>query len=96
MAGRVYFVYVMASQSGTLYTGVTNDLERRVAEHKQGLTPGFTRKYGVSRLLYYEEFGDIYEAIAREKEIKRWRREKKIALFEETNPHWLDISSDWD
>ena len=67
MAARGYFVYVMASYSGTLYTGVTNDLERRVAEHKQGLTPGFTRKYGVSRLLYYEEFGDIYEAIARER-----------------------------
>ncbi|HLE73685.1 MAG TPA: GIY-YIG nuclease family protein [Anaerolineales bacterium] len=96
MAARGYFVYVMASYSGTLYTGVTNDLERRVAEHKQGLTPGFTRKYGVSRLLYYEEFGDIYEAIAREKEIKKWRREKKVALFEETNPRWLDLSMDWD
>jgi len=96
LAARGYFVYVMASYSGTLYTGVTNDLERRVAEHKQGLTPGFTRKYGVSRLLYYEEFGDIYEAIAREKEIKKWRREKKVALFEETNPRWLDLSMDWD
>jgi putative endonuclease len=86
---------MMASHSGTLYVGVTNDLERRVLEHKQGLSPGFTKKYEVTRLLYFEEFGDIYEAIEREKEIKRWRRAKKIALFEKSNPDWLDISKDW-
>ncbi|HEX9596994.1 MAG TPA: GIY-YIG nuclease family protein, partial [Anaerolineales bacterium] len=86
---RKYYVYMMASHSGTLYVGVTNDLERRVLEHKQGLSPGFTKKYEVTRLLYFEEFGDIYEAIEREKEIKRWRRAKKIALFEKSNPDWL-------
>lgn len=92
---RVYYVYVLASDTGTLYVGVTNDLERRVNEHKLGLVKGFTKKYRVSRLLYYEEFSNIYEAVEREKEIKRWRREKKIALFEESNPGWIDLAKDW-
>ena len=92
---RVYYVYVLASDTGTLYVGVTNDLERRVSEHKLGLAKGFTKKYKVSRLLYYEEFSNIYEAIEREKEIKRWRRDKKIALVEEGNPGWIDLAKDW-
>lgn len=92
---RVYYVYVLASDTGTLYVGVTNDLERRVSEHKLGLVKGFTKKYKVSRLLDYEEFSNIYEAIEREKEIKRWRRDKKIALVEEGNPGWIDLAKDW-
>ena len=92
---RVFYVYIMASDSGTLYVGVTSDIEGRVMQHKQAMVKGFTQKYGVKKLLYYEEFDDIYSAIAREKEIKRWRREKKVALFEESNPGWVDLSWGW-
>jgi len=77
-----YYVYIMASHSGTLYIGVTDDLERRVFEHKQHFIPGFTKKYGVDRLVYFERFADIRDAIAREKQLKGWRRAKKIALFD--------------
>ena len=89
-----YFVYMMASRSGVLYIGVTNDLNRRVGEHKEGLVPGFTKKYKVHRLVYYEVTGDIRAAIAREKQIKRWRREKKVGLIEGTNPDWKDLSQE--
>ena len=82
----------MASQSGVLYTGVTNDLSRRVAEHKEGLIPGFTRKYKVNRLVYYESTPDVNAAIAREKQIKRWRREKKTSLIETINRGWDDLA----
>ena len=82
----------MASQSGVLYTGVTNDLNRRVAEHKEGQIPGFTRKYKVTRLVYYESMPDVNAAIAREKQIKRWRREKKVKLIETINRGWDDLS----
>ena len=92
---RVYYVYILASDSGTLYVGVTNNVEGRVMQHKLGSVKGFTQKYKVKKLLYYEEFGDIYLAIAREKEIKRWRREKKVGLFEESNPGWVDLSWGW-
>ena len=78
---KQYFVYIMSSLTGTLYTGMTNDLERRVYEHKQKRIPGFTAKYNVTRLAYYEETDDVQAAIAREKEIKGWRRNKKIALI---------------
>ena len=81
-----YYVYIMASPSGTLYVGMTNNLQRRVYEHKHGLIQGFTKKYNVSRLVYFEETGDVQSAIAREKEIKKWRRSKKIALIESLNP----------
>ena len=87
-----YYVYIMASQSGVLYTGVTNDLNRRVGEHKEGLIPGFTRKYKVNRLVYYESMRDVNAAIAREKQIKRWRREKKMSLIETINRGWDDLA----
>ncbi len=76
---------------GTLYTGVTNDLMRRVYEHREGLVPGFTRKYGVKMLVWYEEFGDIHDAIAQEKRIKHWQRDWKKNLIERDNPHWTDL-----
>ena len=77
MASRTYYVYIMASPSGTLYTGVTNDLERRVYEHKHKLVRGFTKKYNVTQLVFYEETNDIQTALAREKQIKGWVRRKK-------------------
>lgn len=84
----------MASKSGTLYIGVTNDLIRRVTEHKQGIIPGFTKKYNCNKLIYYERYQNINDAISREKEIKKWRRENKIKLFEPTNPGWRDLFKD--
>jgi len=88
------YVYILASKkNGTLYIGVTNDIERRVSEHKAGLVPGFTEKYGVSRLVYVEEYSGIRDALAREKQLKNWRREWKIALIEKNNPEWRDIAA---
>jgi putative endonuclease len=87
-----YYVYIMTNRSRTLYTGVTNDLERRVAEHKEGRGCAFTRKYRINRLAYYEAFPTALEAIAAEKTIKGWVREKKISLIESMNPKWLDLS----
>jgi len=92
---RTYYVYIMASRSRALYTGVTRDLTRRLSEHKQKLFPGFTATYNMSRLVYYEDFRNIRAAIAREKEIKAWRRSKKIALIESRNPTWVDLSEVW-
>ena len=92
LKGHTYYVYILASPSRTLYIGVTNDLERRVVEHAQELVPGFTAKYHVKRLVYFEEFGDIDLAIAREKQLKGWRRERKIRLIESSNPGWKDLS----
>ena len=92
---KQYFVYIMTSTSGTLYTGMTNNLERRVYQHKEKLIEGFTKRYNVTRLAYYEIFGDVRDAIAREKQIKGWRRSKKIALIESMNPKWKDLSDDW-
>ena len=85
---RTYWVYIMASRSRVLYTGVTNDLGRRVNEHKQGLIAGFTQRYRITRLVYFEEHEDIRDAIAREKQIKGWVRSRKIKLIEERNPTW--------
>jgi putative endonuclease len=90
---RRYFVYILSSVSRTLYIGVTNDIERRVREHKQGLVPGFAAKYRISRLVYVEETTDVRAAIAREKQIKAWRRAKKIELIESVNPDWKDLSA---
>ena len=81
----------MASKSGVLYTGVTNNLELRAAQHRQKLVPGFTARYNVHRLVYYELYGDIRRAIAREKQIKGWLRKRKIALIESVNPFWKDL-----
>jgi putative endonuclease len=92
---RTYFVYIMTNASGTLYTGVTNDLKRRVYEHKNRLIPGFTSRYRIDRLLWYESCDDIRSAIAREKQIKRWRRSKKVARVAEANPSWQDLSLEW-
>ncbi len=88
---KQYYVYIMTNHSGTLYVGVTNDLARRVSEHKMGLS-AFTRRYRLARLVYFESTSDITAAIEREKQIKPWRREKKLALIKRMNPHWLDLS----
>ena len=96
MSGRSYWVYILASQrDGTLYTGVTNSLERRVWQHRQGAVASFTRKYGVGRLVYFEPYSDVNNAIAREKQIKGGSRRKKIALIEKENPDWLDLAEGW-
>ena len=89
-----YYVYILGSNTGTLYTGVTNDLERRLLEHRSERR-GFTGKYRVSRLLYYEVADDVRSAIAREKEIKGWRREKKLRLMDTVNPAWAELSDAW-
>ena len=92
---KQYYVYIMTSATGTLYTGVTNNLERRVFQHKNKLMEGFTKKYNVNRLVYVEVFNDIRDAIGREKQIKGWRRSKKIELINSQNRKWKDISEDW-
>jgi putative endonuclease len=89
---RTYCVYILASRSRNLYTGVTDDLQRRMVEHREGLVRGFTTRYGIFRLVHFELFADIRSAIAREKEIKAWRREKKIWLIERRNPTWQDLA----
>ncbi len=93
--GRQYWVHIRNNTHRTLYTGLTNDLPRRVYEHKQALVPGFTARYGVDRLVYYEATTDVLEAIAREKRIKGWPRAKKVALIESLNPRWEDLSTGW-
>ncbi len=92
MSDRSYWVYILASRfRGTLYVGVTNGLERRVAEHKAKAVAGFTRRYDVHRLVWYRGYGEVTEAIYFEKQLKRWRRDWKIRLIEEDNPHWADL-----
>lgn len=87
-----YYVYILSSKKyGTLYTGLTNDLVRRIYEHKNNLIAGFTKKYAVHQLVYYETHSDIHEAILREKQIKKWYRDWKINLIEQDNPHWIDL-----
>jgi putative endonuclease len=95
VSGRTYYVYIMTNNYGTLYTGVTNDLERRILDHKQKLVPGFTKRYNITRLVYYEETGDVHAAIAREKQIKGWTRGKKVELIESRNPNWENLSAGW-
>ncbi len=90
-----YYVYIMASKTGTLYVGMTNDLKKRIYEHKKHLIPGFTDKYGIDRLVYFETMGDALSAIKREKQLKSWRREKKIKLIDSLNPRWDDLSEGW-
>jgi putative endonuclease len=89
---REYCVYILRNRSQTLYVGVTNDLARRVHEHKRKLIRGFTSQYNVDRLVYYEVTGDVRSAIEREKQIKGWTRAKKLALITEFNPNWKDLS----
>jgi putative endonuclease len=88
---RQYCVYIMTNRARTLYTGVTNDLRRRVHEHREKLVPGFTKRYDIDRLVYYEVTADVRSAIAREKQIKGWRREKKLSLIESMNPGWENL-----
>ncbi|MEK7074352.1 MAG: GIY-YIG nuclease family protein [Patescibacteria group bacterium] len=89
---RVYYVYILASKrNGTLYVGVTNDLERRVYEHQQNLVEGFTKKYGVYHLVYHEATNDVHAAMQREKQLKKWKRAWKLELIEKENPEWKDL-----
>ncbi len=90
--GKSYFVYIMTNHSRRLYTGVTGDLARRAFEHRNGMVPGFTSKYALDRLVYFEETNDPDAAIGREKQIKGWKRGKKIALIESVNPGWADLT----
>ena len=92
---KIYYVYILTNKSRTLYTGVTSNLERRIFEHKNKLMPGFTSKYNITKLVYFESTPDINAAIAREKQIKGWLRAKKIALIETVNPEWRDLSGEW-
>src|SRR5438309_5750318 len=91
---RVFYVYILSSSSGTLYVGLTDNLPLRLLQHRNGTFDGFTKKYGVNRLMYFEMFTDALAAAQREIQIKKFRREKKIALFLKSNPHWIDISQD--
>ena len=93
---KEYYVYIMTNKSRTLYTGVTNDLMRRVHEHKNKLDPNsFTSKYNIQFLVYYESTPTVHVALAREKQVKGWLRAKKIALIDSLNPEWKDLSEDW-
>jgi len=90
-----YYVYIMASKSRRLYTGMGNNLRRRVFQHKNDLLDGFTKCYRIHRLVYWESYDNVINAINREKQIKSWRRSKKIALIEKHNPTWEDLAADW-
>jgi len=90
-----YYVYLMTNVTGMLYTGVTNDLERRVYEHRNKKVRGFTSRYNLTKLVYFESTNDVTVAIAREKQIKGWLRKKKVTLIETVNPKWRDLSKDW-
>ncbi|MFH0991183.1 MAG: GIY-YIG nuclease family protein [bacterium] len=94
---RNYYVYLQTNWNNkVMYVGMTNDLIRRLTEHKNKLVQGFTSKYNVNKLVYYEHTTDLYSAIMREKQIKKWRREKKNHLVESMNPEWKDLSSEWE
>ena len=95
MKNPCYTVYIIASKSRVIYIGMTNDLGRRVFEHKKGLLDGFSRQYRCHRLVYFESFDDVNNAINREKQIKRWRREKKVWLIERRNPTCEDLAAEW-
>jgi len=94
-SGRKYYVYIMASRLLNLYTGVTNNLYRRALQHKAGEIDGFTKRYNINRLVYYEVFEHIGNAIAREKQIKAWTRAKRLALIKTLNPAWQDLAEGW-
>ena len=95
MKEHEYFVYIVSSNSGTLYIGMTNSIYRRALEHKRGEIEGFSPKYNCTRLVYYEGFDDVTKAIDREKQLKAWVRRKKIALIESKNPRWTDLTEKW-
>jgi putative endonuclease len=92
---HTYFTYIVCSRSGTLYIGMTNNIDRRALEHKLGEVEGFSSEYHCNRLVYYESFDDVRNAIDREKQLKGWRRSKKIALIESKNPRWQDLAEKW-
>ena len=92
---KTYYVYLLASHTYTLYTGVTGNLEGRVRQRKEHQVPGFTSRYRVARLVHYEEYQYVWDALAREKQIKGWRRSKKVALIQAHNPEWRDLAADW-
>ena len=94
-ASKTYYVYIMSNQSRTLYVGVTDNIERRVWQHKTKVVEGFTSRYRIGALVYVESFGDIWCAIAREKQIKGWGRAKKLGLIAKENPDWHDLSNGW-
>ena len=92
-----YYVYILASQrNGTIYIGMTDDIERRIGEHKLKEVKGFTKKYGVDKLVYYEEFENSYDAFIRERQLKKWNRAWKLELIEKENPQWKDLAADWE
>ena len=93
---KKYYVYVLTNNSKTLYTGMTNNLSRRIYEHKNKIIKGFTSRYNLNKLVYYEITDEVHTAILREKRIKGWLRKKKIDLIEKENPTWKDLSEDWD
>lgn len=95
MKEQEYFVYIMCSNSGTLYIGMTNSIYRRALQHKRGEIEGFAAKYHCTRLVHYESFDDVRNAIDREKQLKRWVRKKKIALIDSGNPRWADLAEHW-
>ena len=94
-AQRSYFVYILSSQTKRLYIGVTNDLQRRVGQHKRHEVEGFTSQYNIDQLVYYEETDNVYAAISREKQLKGWMRIRKIQLVQDMNPDWQDLAADW-
>ena len=94
-AGRTLYVYILTNGPRNLYVRVTNDLVRRMYQHKRQLVPGFTAKYNVTWLAYYEQTTDVRSAIQREKQIKSWRRSKKVALIDSFSPQWQDLSLEW-
>ncbi len=92
---KTYYVYIVASQTRVLYVGFTDNIQRRVSQHKTGEIEGFTQRYRVDALVYLESFSDVHSAISREKQIKHWARSKKVQLIERTNPLWQDLSESW-
>ena len=96
LMSKTYYVYILASKrNGTLYVGVTNNLVRRIFEHKNGLADGFTKKYGIHTLVYFDQTNDAKSALIREKQLKKWNRKWKLDLIEKVNPEWKDLSKDW-
>jgi putative endonuclease len=96
MKDHSYYLYILASKrNGTLYIGMTSNLTNRVLQHKLGYFSGFTKKYKIHKLVFYEETNDVYAALLREKQIKKWKRAWKIRIIEENNPNWDDLSKDW-
>ena len=92
----MYFVYILANwDDSVLYIGVTSNLPRRLYEHRNGLVEGFTKKYNVHKLVYYESTNDVYTALSREKQLKKWNRNKKNVLISRMNPQWVDLSEGW-